>query len=88
MREEKAPAGLDRLPLGKTGVVKEIRAGGGMGRRLMDLGFVPGAHVECLLAAPGGGMRAYRVRRAVIALRQADARNVVWEEETACIRRP
>ena len=68
------------MGVGEQGTVKEIKAGGGMGRRLMDLGFVKGAKVACLLAAPGGGMRAYRVRRTVIALRQADARRVIWEE--------
>ena len=39
-----------------------------------------GAAVECLLAAPGRGMRAYRVRGAVIALRRRDARQVTVED--------
>jgi Fe2+ transport system protein FeoA len=38
-------------------------------RRLMDLGFVPGAEIERLLDAPLGGTIAFRIRGTVIALR-------------------
>lgn len=69
------------LPIGQSGRVLCLRAGAGMGRRLMDLGFTPGAQASCVLAAPGKGMRAYRVRGAVIALRQKEARTVILEEE-------
>ena len=70
------------LPIGQSGRVLCLRAGEGMGRRLMDLGFTPGAQASCVLAAPGKGMRAYRVRGAVIALRQKEARTVILEEES------
>lgn len=69
------------LPIGQSGRVLCLRAGAGMDRRLMDLGFTPGAQASCVLAAPGKGMRAYRVRGAVIALRQKEARTVILEEE-------
>ena len=72
---------LSALPLGQSGRVLCLRAGEGTGRRLMDLGFTPGAEATCVLVAPGGGMRAYRVRGAVIALRQREARTVILEEE-------
>ena len=72
---------LSSLPLGCSGRVLCLRAGAGMGRRLMDLGFTPGSQASCVLAAPGRGMRAYRVRGAVIALRQKEARTVILEEE-------
>ncbi|MBQ6258011.1 MAG: ferrous iron transport protein A [Clostridia bacterium] len=70
---------LSTLPLGRSGRVLCLRAGEGMGRRLMDLGFTPGARASCVLAAPGDGMRAYRVRGAVIALRRREARTVILE---------
>ena len=54
---------------------------GELNLRLRDLGFTRGAAVECLFAAPGRGMRAYRVRGAVIALRQRDAQQVALEED-------
>ena len=69
---------LADLCLGETGRVRN--AAGGLSQRLHDLGFTRGAGVECLLAAPGCGMRAYRVRGAVIALRQRDARQVIMED--------
>ena len=72
---------LSTLPVGEAGRVRCLRAGDGIGRRLMDLGFTPGAEAACLLAAPGNGMRAYRIRGAVIALRQREARMVILEEE-------
>lgn len=72
---------LSELPLGRSGRVHCLRAGEGIGRRLMDLGFTPGAETACLLASPGNGMRAYRVRGAVIALRQREAQTVILEEE-------
>ena len=53
---------------------------GSLGQRLRDLGFTKGASVQCLFAAPGRGMRAYRVRGAVIALRQRDAKQVETED--------
>ncbi len=72
---------LSWLAVGQSGRVRCLRAGEGIGRRLMDLGFTPGAETACLLAAPGIGMRAYRVRGAAIALRRREARMVILEEE-------
>ena len=72
---------LAELPLGQSGRVCCLRAGEGIGRRLMDLGFTPGALAACVLAAPGNGMRAYRVRGAVIALRRREARQIILKEE-------
>ena len=69
---------LNGLAVGEKGRVKY--AAGSLKKRLYDLGFTAGAEVECLLAAPGRGMRAYRVRRAVIALRRHDAAQV-WMED-------
>ena len=62
---------LAEMCVGEVGRVRN--AAGGLSQRLRDLGFTRGAGVECLLAAPGCGMRAYRVRGAVIALRNCDA---------------
>ena len=69
---------LAELTVGERGKVRCVE--GGLSQRLRDLGFTRGATVKCLLAAPGCGMRAYRVRGAVIALRQRDARQVTVEE--------
>jgi DtxR family transcriptional regulator, Mn-dependent transcriptional regulator len=43
-------------------------------RRLLDLGFVPGTHVEIEMISPAGDPTAYRVRGTVVALRRDQAR--------------
>jgi DtxR family Mn-dependent transcriptional regulator len=45
-------------------------------RRLLDLGFTPGAEVTPVLTTPVGDPRAYRVRGTLIALRNEQARSV------------
>jgi DtxR family transcriptional regulator, Mn-dependent transcriptional regulator len=46
-------------------------------RRLMDLGFTPGAHLEPALETFAGDPRAYRVRDTLVALRRDQARQVL-----------
>ncbi len=41
--------------------------------RLMELGFLPGAHIEVALSAPGGDPRVYRVDGSEFALRRETA---------------
>lgn len=64
---------LWQLALGHRAWVGELSAQGELRRRLRDLGFVPGAQVECLGKSPLGDPAAYRVRGAVVALRRRDA---------------
>ncbi len=67
---------LSCLGCGQRGVVTELRFSGGKRRRLMELGFIPGATVTALQRAPFGGAVAYEVMGTVIALRSADARRI------------
>ena len=46
-------------------------------RRLQDLGMIEDTEVECIGKSPGGGLRAYLIRGAVIAVRDEDARRVL-----------
>jgi DtxR family Mn-dependent transcriptional regulator len=46
-------------------------------RRLMDLGFTPGAHLEPALENFVRDPRAYRIRGTLVALRQEQARQVL-----------
>jgi DtxR family Mn-dependent transcriptional regulator len=46
-------------------------------RRLMDMGFTPGARLEPALQTFAGDPRAYRVRGTLVALRQEQAREVL-----------
>lgn len=67
---------LWQLAPGHQAWVGELSAQGELRRRLRDLGFVPGAQVECLGRSPLGDPAAYRVRGAVVALRRRDAQRI------------
>jgi len=58
------------------GRIAGLTTAGPMRRRLMDLGFVPGAEVECLFRNAGSSLTAYAIRGAVIALRRQDASGI------------
>ena len=79
---------LAALPCGKRGSVVALNNEGSIRQRLMDLGLVEGTEVECVGESPRGGMRAYRFRGAVIALRRCDSKNVLLTmEEPLCASR-
>ncbi|MBE6633685.1 MAG: ferrous iron transport protein A [Ruminococcaceae bacterium] len=63
---------LNRLAPGEWGEIAEVRAGTGIRRRLTDLGLIAGTRVVCLAVSPLGGLSAYRIRGAVIAIRHKD----------------
>lgn len=69
-------ATLDCLAPGQQATVQDLTFPAPKRRRLLDLGFVPGAAVTALQAAPWGDPMAYGVRGAVIALRRTDAHNI------------
>ena len=70
------PASLDRLRVGQSPRVSHIAAGPALGRRLLDVGLIPGTRVTCTAVSPAGDPAAYLIRGAVIALRGRDAGGV------------
>ncbi len=70
---------LDRIEIGARARVVKLTAHGMMRRRLLDIGIVVGAPIECVGAAPSGSPRAYLIRGAVIAIRKADSRDIAVE---------
>ena len=66
------------LALGQSAEVVALSPGlrGQERRRLLDLGLLPGTRVTAELRSPGGDPTAYRVRGAMIALREEQARQV------------
>jgi len=64
-----------------TGISPRCR--GPMRRRLLDLGVVPGTMITVEREAPGGDPVAYRIRGAIIALREAQAELIQVEKENA-----
>jgi DtxR family Mn-dependent transcriptional regulator len=74
---------LADLRTGERARVRRVRVAGFARRRLFDLGFTPGAVVECAFPSPLGEPRAYRVRGATIALRPEQARRIEVEPAAA-----
>jgi ferrous iron transport protein A len=72
---------LAALAKGAAATVAEVRDDGPLGRRLLDLGLIPGAAVECVGRAPLGDPAAYLIAGAVIAIRRRDAESVLLEGE-------
>lgn len=66
--------GLDKLEVGQMARVVKTEE-----KRLSDLGLVRGTEVECVLKSPLGDPKAYRIRGAVMAVRKAEARNIMVE---------
>jgi ferrous iron transport protein A len=64
------------LRRGEAGVVDQIDLPGDDARRLMELGFLPGARVTAGLSAPGGDPKVFQVDGAEIALRGETARRM------------
>jgi DtxR family transcriptional regulator, Mn-dependent transcriptional regulator len=58
-------------------VALDVNCQGFSRRRLMDLGFTPGAHLEPALDTFAGDPRAYRVRGTLVALRRDQAKQVL-----------
>ena len=72
---------LGDLRLGERAVVEGIFPPHGdfaaMHRRLLDIGLVSGAEVECVGKSPCGDPSAYRIRGAIVAIRAEDGRYVL-----------
>lgn len=59
------------------GIITEVsHSDASMTRRLDELGFTAGAPLRCVGRSPAGGMGAYLIKGAVIALRDSDAEAV------------
>lgn len=71
-----ATASLADLATGASAVVETLDASGPVGRRLGDLGFVPGTAITAVRRAPLGDPTLYALRGTEIALRREEARRV------------
>lgn len=70
---------LDQLAEGEAARVAALGHSGAMRRRLLDIGLIPGTAVGCIQKSRGG-MTAYFIRGAVIALRREDARLITLQQ--------
>jgi DtxR family Mn-dependent transcriptional regulator len=78
-RVREAARTLADLRVGERATVRSVRVTGFGRRRLFDLGFTPGAVVECAFPSTFGEPRAYGVRGTIIALRPEQARRIEVE---------
>ena len=67
---------LSDLRMGQSAVVWRLDNPVPMRRRLLDIGLVPNSVVHCVGISPGGDPAAYRICRAVVAIRREDSRLV------------
>ena len=76
MKNEK---NMSELSVGECGRVRRLDVVGGMRRRFLDIGLVPGTRVECIGRSPLGDPSAYIVRGKTVAVRAHDAVGVLIE---------
>ena len=67
---------LSDLKPGQAAIIERLDMTGEQRWRLMDLGFLPGTRIVAELNGPLGEPTAYRVREALVALRDAQARRI------------
>lgn len=70
---------LDKLTIGKHGILRRLTAEGITRRRLLDLGLVQDTPVKALYKSPAGDPIAYEIRGTVIALRSEEASQIIVE---------
>ena len=68
---------LCRIEVGERARVKSLNVRGSMRRRFLDIGLVEDATVECVGRSPSGDPSAYRIRGAIIAIREEDCEGVL-----------
>lgn len=74
------PIPMGELLVGSQARVVEVSGTGKHQRRMLDMGFVPGAGVSVIRKAPLGDPIEYRIKGTAVALRQEDADTVFVEE--------
>ncbi|MBN1834422.1 MAG: FeoA domain-containing protein [Spirochaetales bacterium] len=74
------PVPLGELPVHSRVRVVEVQGSGKHQRRMLDMGFVPGAAVSVLRRAPLGDPVEYRVKGTAVSMRREDADTVLVEE--------
>jgi len=67
---------LADLPPGSVAVVASVDVSGPIGRRLLDLGFVPRTEVRVVRRAPLGDPLEYEVRSTRLCLRRTEAARI------------
>ncbi len=67
---------LDKIKVNDKVIIEQVGGTQSLKRRLLDLGFIPGEEVACVLISPFQDPKAYLIHSNIIALRNKDARNI------------
>jgi Fe2+ transport system protein FeoA len=76
---ERQPAeavSLTALAPGEGGLVAHVESDSGIGRRLLDLGFIPGTELRVIRRAPLGDPVTFELRGTRICLRRSEAARI------------
>lgn len=73
---------LDKLPIGKGGVIDTVGGEGALRLRLLDMGLVPGTRVQVCKVAPMGDPLQLQLRGYELTLRKEDAASITLKEGT------
>lgn len=68
---------LSDLTPGQTATVKALNSHGALRRRMLDMGLIEGTKISCELKSPFGDPAAFKIRGAVISLRNEDSGKVI-----------
>lgn len=68
---------LSNLPIGQNSKIELLNVNSDIKSRLLDLGFINGTKISCVLKNPSGELSAYLIRQTVIALRREDSDNIL-----------
>ncbi|MBQ9043946.1 MAG: ferrous iron transport protein B [Eggerthellaceae bacterium] len=71
-----SPLSLDMLENGKRAVVRSVGGEGALRQHFLDMGVIPGAHIEFVKAAPLGDPLEFRVHGYELTLRKEDASKI------------
>ncbi len=74
------PVPMGTLAVGSRAQIVELVGSGKLQRRMLSMGFVPGAEVTVIREAPLGDPLQYRVKKANVALRQDEANTLLVKE--------
>lgn len=64
---------LSELKLNEKGIISCVNGDNSLKRRFLDLGFLPGEIVKCVLISPFRDPKAYKINNNIIAIRNSDA---------------
>ncbi len=79
--EKQMPQPLRSLDCNASGIIHSIQASGELGRRIRDMGLVPGTHIQVIGRAPLKDPVALRLHDFTLTLRNNEADLILVETE-------